>query len=97
MSEIPEIVVYSSPLCGYCAAAKNLLERKGVEYTEIGTLADPSRREEMIARSKRRTVPQIFIGETHIGGYDDLHALDVSGALDTLLAPARKRKTDTAG
>lgn len=93
MSEPAAIVVYSSPLCGYCAAAKKLLRRKGVAYAELDTLLDSKRREEMIARSGRRTVPQIFIGDRHIGGYDDLHALDVRGELDALLAPARKAAT----
>ena len=80
------IVVYSSPFCGYCAAAKALLHAKGTGFEEIDVIADPERRREMIARCGRRTVPQIFIGTTHIGGYDDLHALDANGGLDPLLA-----------
>ncbi|HEY8520293.1 MAG TPA: glutaredoxin 3 [Gammaproteobacteria bacterium] len=82
----PAVVVYSSPFCGYCAAAKRLLTSKGVEFTEVDVLADPERRAEMMQRSGRRTVPQIFIGERHIGGYDDLQALDARGELDPLLA-----------
>jgi glutaredoxin 3 len=88
MSEAPAIVVYSSPFCGFCTAAKKLLEKKGVEYEEIDTLLDGARREEMVARSQRTTVPQIFIGDRHIGGYDDLRALDDRGQLDELLARA---------
>ncbi|HEX7080964.1 MAG TPA: glutaredoxin 3 [Gammaproteobacteria bacterium] len=82
------IVVYSSPFCGYCAAAKRLLRGKGVEFTEIDVLAEPGRRTEMIERSGRRTVPQIFIGATHVGGFDDLRKLDSRGELDTLLKSA---------
>lgn len=79
------ILMYSSPFCGYCAAAKRLLESKGVEFTEIEVLYDPERRNEMIERSGRHTVPQIFIGDTHVGGFDDLSALDSRGELDALL------------
>jgi glutaredoxin 3 len=80
------IVVYASPFCGYCAAAKRLLADKGVEFTEIDVIETPERRTEMIERSGRRTVPQIFIGTMHVGGYDDLKALDSRGELDKLLA-----------
>lgn len=90
MSENARIVIYSSPFCGFCSAAKRLLDGKGAEYTEIDTLADKTRRDEMIERTARRTVPQIFIGERHIGGYDELHALDVRGELDALLAGVEK-------
>jgi glutaredoxin 3 len=93
MSDATEIVMYASPLCGFCAAAKRLLKKKGVEYTEISTLFDRERRDEMIARTGRRTVPQIFIGERHIGGYDELHALNVRGELDPLLASVRRSGT----
>lgn len=82
------VVVYSSPFCGYCAAAKRLLADKGVEFTEIDVIAEPDRRKEMTERSGRRTVPQIFIGATHVGGFDDLRALDESGRLDSLLSGA---------
>lgn len=83
-----DIVVYSSAFCGYCTAAKRLLRQKNIDFTEIDVLAEPERREEMIARSGRRTVPQIFIGDRHVGGFDDLNVLDESGELDTLVAAA---------
>ncbi|MBN1238467.1 MAG: glutaredoxin 3 [Gammaproteobacteria bacterium] len=81
----PDIVMYTSPFCGYCAAAKRLLGSKGADYTEIDVLMDPARRKEMVERSGRTTVPQIFIGDTHVGGFDDLRALDSRGELDALL------------
>ncbi len=80
------VVIYTSALCGYCAMAKHLLQDKGVAYEEIPVDMDVSRRAEMEQRSGRRTVPQIFIGEQHIGGYDDLAALERAGRLDALLA-----------
>jgi glutaredoxin 3 len=80
------ILVYASPFCGYCAAAKALLAGKGVAFTEIDVLAEPDKRREMIARSGRTTVPQVFIGDTHVGGYDELAALEAGGKLDGLLA-----------
>ena len=81
------IVVYTTPFCGYCSAAKRLLSSKGAEFTEVDVMMDAERRAEMIERSSgRRTVPQIFIGKRHIGGYDDLSALDSSGELDELLS-----------
>ncbi|MEA2934042.1 MAG: glutaredoxin 3 [Variibacter sp.] len=80
------VEIYTTPWCGYCRAAKALLARKGLAYTEIDVSADPERRREMLARAKGRwTVPQIFIGETHVGGSDDLHALERAGKLDPLL------------
>lgn len=79
------VVVYSSPLCGYCSAAKRLLKRKKVEFEEINVLFKPEMREEMRLRSHRTTVPQIFIGDRHVGGYDDLAALEAAGRLDVLL------------
>jgi glutaredoxin 3 len=81
----PPIVMYSSPFCGYCAAAKRLLASKGAEFTEIDVLMDAARRKEMVERSGRQTVPQIFIGDTHVGGFDDLNALELRGELDALL------------
>lgn len=81
-----QIVIYTTPFCGYCAAAKSLLAAKGATYTEIDLYEEPQRRNEMIERSGRRTVPQIFIGERHIGGFDDLAALDNDGKLDPLLS-----------
>lgn len=81
------IEIYTSPLCGYCHAAKRLLNDKGVSFAEIDVAADPKRRQEMMGRAKgRHTVPQIFIDDTHIGGYDDMAALDRTGKLDPLLA-----------
>lgn len=81
------VEIYTSPTCGYCHAAKRLLTLKGVEFTEINVVAHPDRRPEMERRAGgRRTVPQIFIGDRHIGGCDDLHALDAAGGLDPLLA-----------
>lgn len=81
------VEIYTSPLCGFCHAAKRLLNQKGVDFTEIDVLQEPARKPEMIARaSGRRTVPQIFVGETHVGGCDDLFALEQDGKLDPLLA-----------
>lgn len=81
------VEIYSSPLCGFCHAAKRLLTSKGVSFSEIDVLAEPERRAEMVQRANGgRTVPQIFIGETHVGGCDDLYALDRAGKLDALLA-----------
>jgi glutaredoxin 3 len=86
MSQTPEIVMYSTAWCGYCQRARSLLERKGMTVREIKIDEDPKDREAMLARSGgRRTVPQIFIGERHVGGYDDLAALDRTGELDQLL------------
>lgn len=81
-----EVLIYSSELCGYCHRAKDLLERKGVAYQDIPVDMDVKQRAEMERRSGRRTVPQIFIGGAHVGGYDDLSALERSGRLDALLA-----------
>ena len=84
---MPDVIVYSSPFCPYCYMAKKLLAQKGVSFEEIDVVAEPSRREEMRQRaSGRNTVPQIFIGDTHVGGNDDLQALDRAGRLDPLLA-----------
>jgi len=81
------IEIYTSPLCGFCHAAKRLLNAKGVAFVEIDVLQQPERRQEMMNRANgRHTVPQIFVGEVHVGGYDDLSALENSGKLDPLLA-----------
>ena len=81
------VEIYTSPLCGFCHAAKRLLNQKGVEFSEIDVLMQPGRKQEMIARANGgRTVPQIFIGDMHVGGCDDLHALERAGKLDALLA-----------
>ncbi|MGX7952589.1 glutaredoxin 3 [Tsuneonella sp. HG249] len=85
----PEVVIYTKFGCGYCFRAKRLLDAKGVAYTEHDITMGGPRREEMIGRAPMaRTVPQIFIGETHVGGSDDLYALDESGRLDALLGQA---------
>jgi glutaredoxin 3 len=83
----PKVVMYTTGWCPYCTRARELLNTKGVAFEEIDVDARPEARTEMMARSGRRTVPQIFIGETHVGGCDDLHELDASGRLDTLLKP----------
>jgi glutaredoxin 3 len=82
---MPEIIVYTAKLCPYCTMAKKLLERKGASYTEINVDSSPGLREEMMEKTRRRTVPQIYIGDRHIGGFDDLHALDMRHELDALL------------
>ena len=80
------VTIYSTPFCGYCGAAKRLLRSKGVEFDEIDVMFEPQRRLEMVERSGgRRTVPQIFINDRHVGGFDDLSALDKAGELDPLL------------
>lgn len=81
----PAVVMYSTQWCPYCARARNLLRGKGVAFTEIDIESGAGLREEMMTRSGRRTVPQIFIGETHVGGCDDLHELEARGELDPLL------------
>jgi glutaredoxin 3 len=84
-----DIIMYSTAWCGYCQRARNLFERKGVEIREVKIDEEPGERELMLQKSGgRRTVPQIFIGERHVGGYDELAALDRTGELDKLLAPA---------
>lgn len=81
-----DITIYTTPTCGFCTMAKRLLARKGAQFTEIDVSADPSLRATMTQRAHgRRTVPQIFIGATHVGGCDDLHDLEAQGKLDGLL------------
>lgn len=81
------VELYTSPLCGFCHAAKRLLSDKGVSYAEYDVSRAPEKRQEMLRRANgRHTVPQIFIGKTHVGGYDDMAALERAGKLDTLLA-----------
>jgi len=82
---MPNIIMYASALCPYCRRARALLERKEVDYTVLDVDQDPSLWQEMEQRSGRNTVPQIFIDAVHVGGYDDLAALDRSGQLDPLL------------
>lgn len=87
MSPQPRVVMYSTAVCPYCVRAENLLRSRGVvEIEKIRVDLDPALREEMMARTARRTVPQIFIGDNHIGGCDDLVALDQAGKLQPLLA-----------
>ena len=82
-----KVLMYSTAVCPYCVRAEQLLVQKGVtEIEKVRVDLDPSRREEMMARTGRRTVPQIYIGDTHVGGCDDLYALDREGKLDPLLA-----------
>ena len=80
------VTIYTRPFCGYCARALKLLGDKGADFTEIEAGGDPAKREEMMQRSGRTTFPQIFVGDQHIGGCDDMMALDRSGKLDALLS-----------
>lgn len=83
---MPKVEIYSSQFCGYCSRAKRLLSQKGVDYIDYDVIEDTSKREEMVQRAGgRMTVPQIFIDGKHIGGSDDLYALDARGGLDPLL------------
>ena len=82
---MPTVIMYASALCPYCRNARTLLDRKGVSYTVLDVDRDPQLWQEMEQRSGRNTVPQIFIDAVHVGGYDDLAALDRGGQLDTLL------------
>ena len=84
----PQVLVYTTGWCPYCQRARGLLTKKGIAYREIDVDDDAKLREEMIARSGKRSVPQIFIGDKHVGGCDDLYALDDSGELDRLLQGA---------
>lgn len=81
----PEITIYSTAICPYCVAAKNFLKSKGRDWTEVRIDTDPAAREAMVAKTHRTSVPQIFIGETHVGGYDDMMALHRAGKLESLL------------
>jgi len=85
---MPEILIYTTNICPYCMMAKRLLDKKGLSYTEINVDAKPGLREEMMLKTNRRTVPQIYIGDYHVGGFDELHALDQQKKLDDLLAAA---------
>ena len=80
------VVIYSTGHCAYCDRTKALLERKAVEFTEIMVDEDPAQRAEMVRRSGRRSVPQIFISTTHVGGFEEIYALEREGKLDALLA-----------
>ncbi len=81
-----KIEMYTTPFCGYCARAKSLLEKKGAAYVEVDVMMDDKKRTEMRERAKRSTVPQIFINGQHIGGSDELSALEQAGKLDAMLA-----------
>ena len=81
----PPITLYTSATCGYCMAAKNFLKSRGLSWNEVRIDLDPAERERMVARTSRTTVPQIFIGEAHVGGYDDMMALHRAGKLEALL------------
>ena len=85
---MPEIIIYSSAVCGYCVAAKNLLKSRGLGYREIRIDIDPAARALMMERARRTSVPQIFINGTHVGGYEELVALDRSGGLAPLVVAA---------
>ena len=85
---MPEILIYTTKICPYCVMAKRLLDKKGASYTEINVDEKTGLREEMIRKTKRRTVPQIFIGDLHVGGFDELYALEQQKKLDSLLGLA---------
>ena len=81
------VEIYTSPLCGFCHAAKRLLSQKGVNFSEVDIAREPAKRAEMMQRANGvRTVPQIFVGDVHVGGCDELYALERAGKLDALLA-----------
>jgi len=81
-----KVLMYTTGVCPYCQMAERLLRTKGVEIEKVRVDLEPARRVEMMEKTGRRTVPQIYVGETHVGGYDDLAALDRAGRLDPLLA-----------
>lgn len=86
---MPKVTIYTTPICPYCVRAKALLRKKGAHFDEVDVFMDAAARDEMESRSNgRRTVPQIFIGERHVGGCDDLYSLDRAGELDPLLSAA---------
>lgn len=82
---MPEIIIYTGRFCPYCTMAKRLIERKGFSYTEIDVDSEPELRQTLMQKTKRRTVPQIYIGDLHVGGFDDLQAMDRRKELDPLL------------
>jgi glutaredoxin 3 len=83
---MPEIIIYTTKICPYCIMAKRLLDMKGAKYTEINVDQEDGLREALMAKTKRRTVPQIYIGDLHVGGYDELYALERQKKLDGLLS-----------
>jgi len=86
LSAAPPITVYSTATCPYCVAAKNFLKSKGLAWNEVRIDLDPAARQAMVERTRRTSVPQIFIGETHVGGYDDMIALHREGRFEALVA-----------
>lgn len=82
---MPEILIYTTNICPYCVMAKRLLDKKGATYTEVNVDNQTGLREEMMRKTKRRTVPQIYIGDLHVGGFDELYALEQQKKLDALL------------
>lgn len=82
---MPKILMYTTKICPYCVMAKRLLDKKGASYTEINVDAEPQLRAEMMRKTNRRTVPQIYIGDFHVGGFDELYALEQQKKLDALL------------
>jgi len=82
---MPNVTIYTRQACGYCSAAKRLLQQKRIDFVEIDATGAPEKRREMIQRSGRMTFPQIFVGDRHVGGCDDLFALDRRGELDALI------------
>jgi glutaredoxin 3 len=83
--QVPQVLMYTTGMCPYCVAAKNFLKARGAGWTEVRIDVDPVARAAMLERSRRTSVPQIFIGDSHVGGYDDLVALDRAGGLKPLL------------
>ena len=86
-----QVVIYTTRICPYCVRAKQLFQRKGIAYEEIDVSLDNNLRLQLVARTKQRTVPQIFINDQHIGGFDDLQRLNESGKLDALLQGAKNK------
>jgi glutaredoxin 3 len=80
-----KVVIYTTPVCPFCVSAKRLLKKKGVAYVEVDVAGDDEARIQLTERTGLRTVPQIFVGDEHVGGSDDLHALEAAGKLDALL------------
>ena len=93
---MPHVVMYTTAICPYCVRAKTLLQRKGVDYEERRIEGSRDLMREMLERSKRRTVPQIFIGDYHVGGFDDLAELDMEGKLDGLLGVTESAASEGA-
>ena len=84
-SPVAQVIMYTTAVCPYCVAAKNFLKSRGATWTEVRVDTDPAQRAEMMAKARRTSVPQIFIGGTHVGGYEDLVALDRAGGLKPLM------------